>query len=150
MENGNLEEEEILGEVEKAFFLGGVAAFGEPVGVGEAFADEEMGFVEHTDEAEDILDGEARFGKLLLEEAEEIAGGFFPVKLGDEKMFDRLEAEVLEFDGVFDDEAEIPVEELGADDEVGAKRGDGAVGGFRSDGNAVIFGFVFGHGFSEL
>ncbi len=142
----DFEEEEILSKFLNAFLSGGGAAFGEPVGVGKALAYEEVGFVQHAHETENILNGKAGFGELLLKEAQEIAGGFFAVKLGDEEMFDGLQPEVLEFDGVFHDEAELAVEELGADDEVRAERGDGAVGGFCSDRDSVVFRFISTHG----
>jgi hypothetical protein len=105
-----------------------------------------VAFVEHADEAQDILDGEAAFGELLLEEGEEVAGGFFAVKLGDEEMFDGLEAEVAEGDRVLEDEAKLAVEKLGADDHVGAEGGDGAVGGLCADGDTVIAIFFSVHG----
>jgi hypothetical protein len=145
VEEGDFEEEEVLGEVEESLAFGGGAALGEPFGVADAVADEEVRFVEHADESEDVLDAEASFGELLLEESEEVAGGFFAVELGDEEVFDGLEAEVAEGGGVLDDEAELAVEELGGDEQVGAEGGDGAVGGLGADGYAEFFVVIVSH-----
>ena len=76
VDEGDFEEEEILGEVFEAAVLGGGAASGEPVGVAEAFAEEQMGFVEGADEAEDVVELEGGFGEAGVEEGEgQVAGG---------------------------------------------------------------------------
>ncbi len=150
VEEGELEKEEVLCEFLKAFSFGGDALFGEPFGVAETFANEEVGFVEHADEAEDVLDGEAGGGELLLEGGEEVTGVFVAVELGDEEMLDGLEAEVAEGGGVFDDETELAVEELGGDEHVGAEFGYGAIGGLGSDCDAIFFVFLAGHECSKL